>query len=208
MKLVCPDCGKQYETGKFCLECGAKLQEVAPELVCPSCGPAKLLVEEEPQRRAVNVSSSKATRSNATDKLPMDQILQAANASYPKASLKNLAIAALKIAEVIQERIPDVEVSYMVHPSEFASSIHPDALPIHFLFKRNGMPKVAVVAVTSNGYNTPLVLETKMACEDNGIEYIRVYADGTYSDWMQKGCDPRTVEYCKTWLVDKISEAL
>lgn len=38
MKLKCPDCGKQYESGKFCLECGAKLQEVAPELVCPSCG--------------------------------------------------------------------------------------------------------------------------------------------------------------------------
>lgn len=38
MKLICPDCGKQYESGKFCLECGAKLQEVAPELVCPSCG--------------------------------------------------------------------------------------------------------------------------------------------------------------------------
>lgn len=38
MKLICPDCGKQYESGKFCLECGAKLQEVAPELVCLSCG--------------------------------------------------------------------------------------------------------------------------------------------------------------------------
>lgn len=38
MKLICPDCGAQYESGKFCLECGTKLQEVAPELVCPSCG--------------------------------------------------------------------------------------------------------------------------------------------------------------------------
>lgn len=38
MKLICPDCGKQYDSGKFCLECGAKLQEIAPELVCPSCG--------------------------------------------------------------------------------------------------------------------------------------------------------------------------
>lgn len=38
MKLICPDCGKQYESGKFCLECGAKLQEIVPELVCPSCG--------------------------------------------------------------------------------------------------------------------------------------------------------------------------
>lgn len=38
MKLICPDCGKQYESGKFCMECGAKLQEVVPELMCPSCG--------------------------------------------------------------------------------------------------------------------------------------------------------------------------
>lgn len=38
MKLICPDCGRQYESGKFCLECGGKLQEVTPELVCPSCG--------------------------------------------------------------------------------------------------------------------------------------------------------------------------
>ena len=38
MKLLCPDCGKQYESGKFCQECGAKLQEAVPELVCPSCG--------------------------------------------------------------------------------------------------------------------------------------------------------------------------
>lgn len=38
MKLVCPDCGRQYESGKFCPECGGKLQEVTPVLVCPSCG--------------------------------------------------------------------------------------------------------------------------------------------------------------------------
>ena len=38
MKLICPDCGRQYESGKFCLECGGKLKEVTPELVCPSCG--------------------------------------------------------------------------------------------------------------------------------------------------------------------------
>lgn len=38
MKLVCPDCGRQYESGKFCPECGGKLQEVTPELVCPACG--------------------------------------------------------------------------------------------------------------------------------------------------------------------------
>ena len=38
MKLTCPNCGMQYDSGKFCQECGTKLQEVIPELVCPSCG--------------------------------------------------------------------------------------------------------------------------------------------------------------------------
>lgn len=38
MKLICSDCGSQYDTGKFCMQCGGKLQEVVPELVCPSCG--------------------------------------------------------------------------------------------------------------------------------------------------------------------------
>ena len=38
MKLICPDCGMQYDSGKFCQECGGKLQEAVPELVCPSCG--------------------------------------------------------------------------------------------------------------------------------------------------------------------------
>lgn len=38
MKLRCPDCGRQYDSGKFCLECGTKLQDVVLELVCPSCG--------------------------------------------------------------------------------------------------------------------------------------------------------------------------
>lgn len=38
MKLVCPNCGTQRESGKYCPDCGAKLQEVVPGLVCPSCG--------------------------------------------------------------------------------------------------------------------------------------------------------------------------
>lgn len=38
MKLICPDCGMQHDSGKFCQECGGKLQEAVPELICPSCG--------------------------------------------------------------------------------------------------------------------------------------------------------------------------
>ena len=141
-------------------------------------------------------------------RLPMDQIRKDANASYPKKSLKALAIAALKIAEVIEERLPDADVSYMVHPSTFDSCVHPDALPIHFLFKKDGVPAVAVVAVTENGYKTPLVLETAMCCEDNGIEYVRVYATGSYADWIENPHDIEKVEFCKNWLVEKISKHL
>lgn len=38
MKLICPNCGRQYESGTFCPECGTQLQEVVPEKVCPNCG--------------------------------------------------------------------------------------------------------------------------------------------------------------------------
>lgn len=39
MKLVCQNCGARYEKGKFCLECGSPLVEVAVKkvLYCPSC---------------------------------------------------------------------------------------------------------------------------------------------------------------------------
>lgn len=175
------------------------------------------LHKQDPSKKLVNIrkkvvslidTDSSSKQIEEYKRLPMDEIKKAAKAKYPKESLKNIAIAALKIAEVIQERIPYAEVSYMVHPSEFDSQIHKDALPIHFLFKKNGVPKVAVVAVTSNGYKTPLVVETQRACEVNNIEYVRVYADGTYSDWIQDECDPSTVEFCKNWLVDKINNSL
>lgn len=38
MKLICPNCKAQYDSGRFCQECGTQLQEMVPELVCPSCG--------------------------------------------------------------------------------------------------------------------------------------------------------------------------
>lgn len=164
--------------------------------------PARLLHEVREHKPSVVRTTQKATN------LPMDDIRKAAKASYPKKSLKTLAVAALKIAEVIQERLPDTEVSYMVHPSEFDSDVQKDALPIHFLFTKDGVPKVAVVAVTENGYRTPLVLETAAACEGNGIEYVRVYADGCYADWMENDADSDTIEFCKNWLVQKICNNL
>ena len=225
MKLICPDCGMQYESGKFCQECGTKLKEAVTELVCLSCGyKAKSgnFCPECGTKLAEEICAS-TTGSNETvvegkfngndecfvkHSLPMDDIRRDANAIYPKQSLKTLAVAALKIAEVIQERLPEEEVSYMVHPSVFAPSTRQDALPIHFLFKKNGVPKVAVVAVTENGYRTPKVIATQLACDFNNVEYVRVYADGSYADWMEDGANPDTVEFCKNWLVQKIRKNL
>ena len=176
----------------------------------------KKLVKVPPRKSpiAIPAQNVKGTKTEIS-KLPMDEIKKAANAKYPKESLKSLAVAALKIAEVIEERLPDVDVSYMVHPSEFDPSVNKDALPIHFLFKKDGNPVVAVVAVTSNGYNTPRVLETADACANNGIGYVRVYADGSYADWItgwstftDGPVTQDSVEFCKDWLVDKINEYL
>lgn len=222
MKLVCPGCGMRYESGKFCQECGTKLIEYVPQLVCPSCGykakSGKFCQEcgtklcEELFVPAASKNDEAHTVSRDIKKpvigLPMDAIREAAQASYPKASLKVLANAALKIAEVINKRLRDSDVLYMVHPTEFDSNVSKDALPIHFLFRMNGIPKVAVVAVTENGYKTPRVVETEMACRNNRIEYIRVYADGYFADWMEADADPETVEFCNNWLVEKIINGL
>lgn len=37
MSKICPECHKEYESGKFCLECGAKLVEAKVALFCPNC---------------------------------------------------------------------------------------------------------------------------------------------------------------------------
>lgn len=185
-------------------------------------GSAKKLVKIPPRKSPIVGPTQNAKEAKIEiSKLPMDEIKKAANDSYPKESLKSLAIAALKIAEVIQERLPNADVSYMVHPSEFDPSVSPDALPVHFLFKKNGNPVVAVVAVTSYGYNATHVIETADACENNGIGYVRVFADGFYADWIQgwklkplskspwfakEPVSQETIDFCKDWLVDKISE--
>ena len=229
MKLICPNCKTRYEKGKFCIECGTQLAELATKKVhfCPTCQ-----VEQSKgnfcsecgtklEEREVEVCVASHTCSGALNKLPMCEIRKAAEESYSKESLKAIADAVLKIAEVIQERLPDADVSYMVHPSTFDSTCSPKALPIHFLFKKNGIPKVAVVAVTQYGYRTTNVVETAMCCAKNGIAYVKVYANGSYADWIQGWSEftpygpdrhgpvtPATVEFCKNWLVEKITRNL
>ena len=215
MKLKCPNCEALYESGKFCIECGTRLQEIEPVFVCSSCGYRTKRGKYCPECGTKLVEQNSLVGTASADKLPMDKIREAAEASYPKQSLKALAVAALKIAEVIQERVPNADVSYMVHPSVFDPRVPLSALPVHFLFKKNGVPKVAVVAVTSNGFNTLRVLATANACKANGIGYVRVYADGCYADWIEGRSavtggpvSRESVEFCKNWLVKKITQYL
>lgn len=246
MKLFCPDCGAQYESGNFCQECGAKLQEMKPQLVCPSCGhkassgkfccmcghklieqyvvptlSAETTTPMPKAKDAMKPVSAMTSASGGGSCLPMDEIRKAANARYSKPSLKALAVGALKVAEVIAERLPDADVSYMVHPSEFAAGVSEKALPVHFLFRKAGRPAVAVVMVTANGYKATHVMETAEACKQNGIRYVRVFAEGCYADWIvgtkypgtysaetSEPVSPETVEFCKNWLVTKISKHL
>ena len=178
-----------------------------------SGNPAKLLVEmkvKEPKK--VKSPTKIVVKSTG---LPMDEIIKAANASYKKQSLKDIAVATLKIAEVIQERLPEEDVSYLVRPADIDHSADQDALPVHFLFKNNGIPRVAVMVVTENGYRTFRVKETQDWCERNGIKFVRVYADGYYADWItgrskhtNAPVSPKSVEFCKNWLVEKISNYL
>ena len=77
--------------------------------------------------------------------------------------------------------------------------------------------EVAVVAVAKEGYRSFSVLETESACKEKGIKYVRVFANGPYADWIHgwkynSSCNgpvaPETVEFCKNWLVEKISQYL
>lgn len=186
--------------------------------------PDKRLVAAELQD--VNASTAKGTNKKVSQadksisngsliKLPMEEIRKAAEASYSMEWQEKIALAVLKIAEVIQERLPDADVSYMIHPSEYDLMMSDHAIPIHFLFKKNGKPKVAVIVVTENGCRTFSVIKTQTWCEGHGIETIRVYADGYFADWITGWSEltnsqvtPESVEFCKNWLVEKINKHL
>lgn len=176
----------------------------------------QILSEASKQAEVVPTSNELHIPEGTISLSSMDEIREGAlTTCYHTESQKVIAIAVYKIAEVIQERLPKADVSYLVNPSELDSSVDEDALPIHFLFKKNGVPRVAVVAVTENGYRAFSVRKTQDWCASNGIEYVRVYANGCYADWItgwskmyNAPVTPQAVEFCKNWLVEKIRKHL
>ena len=132
----------------------------------------------------------------------------------PTEGNRDLAYGVLKYAEVIAECFSDEYIDYMVWPKELDMNADKNALPIHFLFRRDGRPVLAVVIVTANGYNTPRVVATRLWCQRNGIKYIRMHATGNYADWItgkSTGAfsNKRELEmFCKGWIIRKIQSAL
>lgn len=144
----------------------------------------------------------------------LEDVKANAEAAEPVEKNKALAYGAYKYAEVIAQNFPDAEIDYMAYPRDLDENANDKALPIHFLFKENGVPKVAVVIVTAQGYRTPRVVATRLWCQTNGITYIRMHADGTYADWItgaSTGAFNTREEleaFCKSWVVDTIKDAL
>lgn len=118
-----------------------------------------------------------------------------------------------KVAELIAENFPNDKIDYMVEAKTLSPDAAPDALPVHFLFYKDGQPKAAVVLVSTNGIKSPRVIKTKMLCDRLGINYIRIYANGNFGDWItgirNGGPTPKNIiEFCKDYNVQRIREAL
>lgn len=139
----------------------------------------------------------------------LEAFRKASLASYRKRSTSEIARAACQVAQLISERLGTDGLRCMVPASEIDPSADPEAVPVHFLFMKDGKPKLAVAIVTRDGYNVPRVAETRRLCRNAGIGYQRIFASGTYADWIvDPGCPPQTVEKCKTRIIARIREQL
>ena len=132
---------------------------------------------------------------------------KAAKRTYAKPSIQAMANALEKIAEMIAENFDPATVRCMVPVSAIAPDCNPHALPVHFLFyDKRERPRVAMVIVTQNGYNVPNVRATKAICEGQGLHYMRIFANGSYADWMTT--QPAKAPMCQAFILKHIFEVL
>lgn len=134
----------------------------------------------------------------------------AAKARYRRQNTKDMAIAAWKIAELLNEHFANYHIRCMVPASAIDKKAPAEALPVHFLIFEGNEPKVAVVIVTRYGSECRTVLATKQICEANKIAYVKVYANGCFADWIQDGdrMNPDDVKMCKTYIITHIQDGL
>lgn len=139
----------------------------------------------------------------------LEAFRKAREVSYTNMSTRNMAVAAYEIAKLIQANFDTSQVRCMVPAATLSADAAPGALPVHFLFCKNGQPSVAVVVVTSMGFKTTRVLATKETCERQGIAYLRYFCDGNFADWIEDPrCSPDVAAMCKERIVRSIAESL
>lgn len=134
---------------------------------------------------------------------------RAANADYLKRNTKKMAFAAKEIAQLINDNFDKTqEIRCMVPALQIDPEASQNTLPVHFLFVKDGQPKVAIVVVTKNGYKHPYVVATKNICEKRGITYLRVFATGSFADWIEGKASPEVTNMCKSRIVKQINKVI
>lgn len=95
MKLICPNCGSKYDSGKFCLACGSPLSEVVVKkvLFCPVCqteetsGKFCTTCGAKLEEREIEIAGDNYSQTTNTEKSPvndtqMDDEVEAIVAKY------------------------------------------------------------------------------------------------------------------------------
>lgn len=95
MKLICPNCGSKYDSGKFCLACGSPLSEVVVKkvLFCPVCqteetsGKFCTTCGSKLEEREIEIAGDNYSQTTNTEKSPvndtqMDDEVEAIVAKY------------------------------------------------------------------------------------------------------------------------------
>jgi len=113
--------------------------------------------------------------------IDIDDLEDRLNGPHAFPGLKLIDELALKLGKIYKREFEDdYDIECHVEVSQIDRYADQDALPVHFLFSRNGVPILAVVVCTVNGYRRPRVMMTKRICEDNHIQYMRYFCDGGY----------------------------
>lgn len=78
-------------------------------------------------------------------------------------------------ALITKENFPEYEIEGNIHPKIFDQNAHPSCYPISYLFKKDGVPVLAVLVMQTNQYKAMISLGTYKILEDNNIPYLRFF---------------------------------
>ncbi len=76
---------------------------------------------------------------------------------------------------ITESSFPGYTIERNVHPSVFDAGAHPKCYPISYLFKKDGIPVLAVLVMNSNQSRAMISRGTYTILDNNNINYIRFY---------------------------------